>query len=309
MSTSVAVIVPLFNGRELISDCLDSIPRGTEIVVVDDGSSDGAPELVEQDFPFVRLLRNERNLGFGSTANRGLCSTSATVRVVLNSDARLRPGALEALVREFEADEGVGIAGPRLVFPDDSHQTSAASFPTIGSIITGSFLLNDLYRAVRPNAHFRWELGMARRDHDTTHDVEWVKGACLTIRDRCFVDTGGFDSSYYMYAEETDLCWRAQQASWTVRYVADATVEHLGGGSTGDPSVHARRMLKSERLLMKRIYGEGVERRWRMARAAGAATKIVVLAPAALVSRRARLRFRWQASALRISLARSDQEM
>lgn len=295
---SVSVIVPLYNGRDLIGDCLRSVPRDVELIVVDDGSTDGAPDVVAAEFPHARLLFNPENRGFAATCNRGLSVATGSVRVLLNSDARLRAGAPDALVRAFD-DPGVGVAGPRLVFADGGHQISAASFPTVGSIVTGSFLLNEVARRLRPGHRFRYELGLARQDHDTSQDVDWVKGACLCIRDRCFDDIGGFDEGYYMYVEETDLCLRAQRAGWRVRYVAEATVTHLGGGSTGDPTIHAERLVGSEARFMARAYGPAVLPRWRAARMSGAAIKIPVLAVPAVVDRRARARLRWQLSALR----------
>jgi GT2 family glycosyltransferase len=292
----VSVVIPLFNGRELISACIDSIDEGTEIVVVDDGSTDGAPELVESTFPNVTLLRNDHNVGFGTTSNRGLAACTRTVRLVLNSDARLRPGALERLAAAFD-DPEVGIAGGHRVFPDGTHQTSAARFPTPGSIVAGSFFLNEVYRKLRPRGRFPLELGLSERDHAADREVDWVSGTCLALRDRCFDETGGFDEGYYLYGEETDLCWRAWRAGWHVRYVADAVVEHAGGGSTGDPKVHARRFITSEARFMVRAYGPRIWNRWRLARLTGSALKSVLLLVPALIDRRARVRWRWQVAA------------
>lgn len=295
---AVSVIVPVYNGRHLLRACLDSIPGGVEIIVVDDVSTDGAAEFVEANFPLVTVLRNDVNVGFGRTSNRGLEAASGRVRIVLNSDARFRPGAVDALVAAFD-DERVGIAGPRLVFPDDSHQTSAASFPTPGAIVAGSFLMNEVYQRARPGHPFRWAMGMSEAEHAASHDVDWVKGACIAIRDTCVAATGGFDPEYFMYVEETDLCWRAAAAGFTVRYVAEAIVEHLGGGSTGDPTVHARRFLDSEQRFFTRAYGEQSLPGWRRARIVGSAAKVVALAPLAPVSARVRTRWRWQLAALR----------
>lgn len=293
----VSVVVPLFNGRELIGPCLRSVPAGTEVIVVDDGSTDGAPELVEREFPATVVLRNDRNRGFGATSNRGLSAASGRVRVVLNSDATLHPGAIEALVAAFD-DPAVGIAGARRLFPDGSHQTSAARFPTPASILTGSFLANELFRRVVPGRRFPFELGLSRADHEIDQDVDWVSGTCLAIRDSCHAALGGFDEAYHMYVEETDLCWRAWQAGWRVRYAPQAVVTHLGGGSTGDPWIHARRLLRSEARFMERTHGDGVLVRWRAARAVGAVVKIVAFAVPAPFDRRARTRLRWQVSAL-----------
>jgi GT2 family glycosyltransferase len=298
-----SVIVPLFNGLDVIEDCLRSVPDDAELIVVDDGSTDGAPEFVAERFPRARLVRNPQNVGFSTTCNRGLREATAPVRIVLNSDARFTPGAVDALVDAFR-DTGVGIAGPRLVFPDQSHQTSAAAFPTVASIITGGFLLNELVRALMPRRRFALELGMARIDHAESHDVDWVKGACLAISAACFEATGGFDEGYYMYAEEIDLCWRAARAGWRVRYVAEARAVHIGGGSTGDPTLHAQRSLRSEARLFARMYGHGVVRRWAAARFVGASIKLVLLAPPALLSARVRARWRWQLAAAATIVAR-----
>jgi len=301
----VSVIVPLHNGRHLVEACLASIPDGVEVIVVDDVSSDGAPQLVAERFPTAKVLYNQANVGFGATANRGLAAASGEVRVILNSDARLVDGALEKLVAAF-SDSVVGIAGPRLVFPDGSHQTSAASFPRPATVFTGAFLLNAVFRRLFHQRRFRFELGLAQRDHESDRDVDWLVGVCLAIRSSALDDLdGGFDEGYFMYAEETDLCWRARQAGWSVRYVAGATVEHVGGGSSTDPVLAARRQVQSEARFMYRAYGDRSLGWWRAARVAGAVVKLALLALPALVDSRVRRRWRWQLAALRAAAGRS----
>ncbi len=296
---SVSVVVPLYGGRDIIEACLASIPDDVEVVVVDDGSPDGADEVVAERFPRATLLHNERRMGFGQTANRGLFASTGDVGVVLNSDARLTPGALERLRDELERDPRIGIAGPRLYFPDGSHQLSAASFPTLGSLVAGSFAVNELYRLLRPHHRFRWELGLARRDHDTTQDVDWVHGTCIAIRRECLDATQGFDPAYAMYMEECDLCWRAAQHGWRVRYVADAAVTHIGAASgDGDVGRQARLILAGEARFIRRVQGASVVPRWRAARLLSSAAKVAVLAPLALVVPATRSRLRWHLSAM-----------
>lgn len=296
---AVSVIVPVYGGRHLIGPCLESIPDGVEVIVVDDASPVEVDDVIRRARRTAVVLRNAENRGFGASANRGLSEARGEVRVVLNSDARLQPHALERLVSAFLADPKVGIAGPRLRFPDGTHQTSAAAFPTIGSFAAGSHLLNELYRRFRPRGRFRWELGLTRRDHDRSQDVDWVHGTCIAIRDACFDDTGGFDVAYRMYVEECDLCWRARAAGWTVRYVADAEVIHLGGASgTGDPGRQAQFNLDGEQRFISRAYGADVVWRWRLARVVSSLIKVVLLAPPAAVDARARARLRWHIAAL-----------
>lgn len=297
------VVVPLYNGRDLLPACLESIPDDAEIVVVDDGSTDGAPELVEERFPRARLLRNGQNFGFAATANRGLAVARRPVRLVLNSDARLRPGALEALVAAFDRPD-VGIAGPRLVFADGTHQVSAASFPTVGSFVTGSFILNEAFRRLFPNRRFGWELGMTAADHEHDRDVDWVMGAAIAVHERCLADVGGLDEGYRMYVEECDLCWRAREAGWAVRYVAAAEVVHLGGGSGGDPAREARLNIAGEARLMARSHGRDVLPRWRAARLSSSLVKAVVFAALGVGSARMRDRARWHLGAVRALVSR-----
>lgn len=298
MGLDVSVIVPVHNRCDTLGPCLDSVPFGVELVVVDDKSSDGAPDFVERHYPRARLLRNEKNMGFGATVNRGLSAAGGDVMLVLNSDARLMPGALERLVEQFAADRAVGVAGPHLVFEDGSHQTSAASFPTVGSVIAGAFALNEVYRRVRPDRRFRWELGLSRADHERTQDVDWVMGACLTISRPCFQATGGFDPAYRMYFEECDLCWRARQAGFKVRYVADATACHLGGASGGDAVRQARMIVDGEATFMRRVYGPTVLRRWRWARITSSVLKLMAFGLGSPFDHRMRTRCRWHYGAL-----------
>ena len=294
---SASVVVPLYNHGALAVECLRSVPPGVEVVVVDDASTDDAVEIVLAAFPGVSLLRNPYNLGFAATANRGLQACSGTVRVVLNSDARLTSGALESLVAVFD-DARIGVAGPRLVFPDGSHQISAAAFPRPGSVLAGAFLVNEIYRAVRPGGRFPLALGMSRREHERDHDVDWVHGTCFAIRDQCLTDVAGFDEEYRFMVEEMDLCLRARRSGWRVRYCAAAVVEHAGGASASAEAWRARRYINGEARFMARAYGLKILPRWRMARATGALIKMVAFGLAATVSTRARARWSWQRAAL-----------
>lgn len=275
---AVSVIVPLHNGESFIGGCLASVPPEAELIVVDDASEDDAPEVVRQRFPRAVLVRNDRNLGFAATCNRGMAISTRPIKVLLNSDARLHPGVLDQLVAAFD-DPTVGIAGPRLVFPGGGHQVSAASFPTPLRLLLGS-------------------LRMARRDHRVDHDVDWVMGTCLAIHERCLADVSGFDERYFLYVEETDLCWRAQQAGWRVRYVAGGTVDHDIAGSIAERS-DARRHLAGEARFMLTTGGPGTLFRWRIARSVGAVLRIGALGIPALWSDGARTRLKWQLSALR----------
>jgi len=295
--TDVSIVIPFRNGWDVLEPCLRSISPGIETIAVDDGGTDDTPVRVARYFPAVLVLRNEQNLGFAASANRGLAACTRPVRVVLNSDARLTPGAIAALASAFE-DRGIGIAGPRLLFPDGTHQVSAARFPSPGRLFAGSFFLTEVFSRLFPRRRFRFELGLPRMEHDADRDVDWVEGACIALREDCFAALGGFDEVYHYYSE-VDLCWRAHLAGWRVRYVSGAEVKHVGGASSGrDAAAQARQHLRSEARFFRTAYGQGAMRRWCIARTAGSLAKVLVLAVPALVDRRARVRWQWQAGAL-----------
>ncbi len=294
---SVTVVVPVHGRLELAQRCIASIPQWAEVVVVDDGSPQDARSRLQPTCPRARFIVHEEAKGFAGAANAGLEAAGGEVRVVLNSDARLMPGALEALTAAF-ADPSIGIAGPRLVFPDGSHQTSASRFPTPLRLLTGSFALNEAYRAIRPRSRFPFELGMARAEHRSDRDVDWVIGACIALRDTCLVELGGYDDEYPFYVEETDLCWRARQRGWRVRYVASATVVHEGGASSAPPALLAEHLLQGEARFMVRAYGERSLPRWWASRVLGSAIKASAFGALAPFDSRMRNHAQWQRSAL-----------
>ncbi|HZT66408.1 MAG TPA: glycosyltransferase family 2 protein [Acidimicrobiales bacterium] len=297
---SLSVVIPAYGRYDLVEQAVSSVDVAAEVIVVDDCSPGGVPDGVESWSPGLRLIRNPVNLGFGATANRGLAAAGGQVRVVLNSDARPRPGALSALLEAFRGDPAVGIAGPRLVFPDGSHQLSAARDPTAARVLAGSFALNDAVRGLFPGVRFPWEFGMSRVDHASSHDVDWVMGACICIRDVALADVEGFDTNYYMYLEEADLCYRARQGGWKIRYVAEAVVEHEGHGSGRDPAEHARRLVSSERRYFEKTYGPASLRGWRRSRLLGSVLKMAAFSVPALLDRRLRDRFRWHWAAVQV---------
>ena len=147
--------------------------------------------------------------------------------LVSNPDVAVHRGALAALVEVLGADPTLAIAGPRILEADGTRYPSARRFPSLLDA-AGHALLGDLAPANRFTRRYR----MGDLDIDAVTEVDWVSGACFLARRRALEELGGFDESYFMYAEDTDLCWRARRAGWGVAYVPDAVVTHLQGVST-----------------------------------------------------------------------------
>jgi hypothetical protein len=226
---SMAIVVVNHNTREHLAACLASVmpERPDQVIVVDNASTDGSPESVRRAYPEVEVIE-AGNGGFGAGANIGISHARHPYVLLLNSDTRLRPGALDALTRYLDERPDVGLAGPQLLNPDGSLQPSV--YPNPGP-------LADLIRwtsvariaSAIPKLRARY---LVDNPHSSQIDVGWLAGAALAIRKAAFDEIGGFDASFFMYSEEVDLAYRMQKAGWRVRFAPVAEVSHVGGAST-----------------------------------------------------------------------------
>lgn len=226
----VSIVIVSWNTRDLLERALRSLPKtdlrfAIEILVIDNGSSDGSPEMVREQFPDARLVENKGNVGFASANNQGAELADGTYLLLLNSDAELKPGALQAMVRKLEDNPEAGLAGGKILNHDGSMQASWMDFPGIWREF---LILSGLGRLV----FGPWYPSHGPEDSARPRKVDYVSGACMLVRRGAFTDVGGFDPGFFMYAEEVDLCYRMRGANWQVWYMPDAEVIHLGGGSS-----------------------------------------------------------------------------
>ena len=227
MSRSISVIVVSYNTRDSLRACLESLNDApvTEIIVVDNASRDGSPEMVERDFPQVKLIRNARNRGFGAANNQGLAIMQGELALLLNSDAIAGPGSIEKLALHFE-DSDVGAAGGRLQHPDGSLQESACSGLTLWAVFCEQTLLEKFFSRSRILSPY-WQSGrIAARGEPA--EVEQVMGACLMMR-----PVERFDERYFLYCEDTELCIRLRQHGRII-YDPTAPFPHELGASSSD---------------------------------------------------------------------------
>jgi N-acetylglucosaminyl-diphospho-decaprenol L-rhamnosyltransferase len=257
----VGAVVVDYNAGDHVIECVRSLrAEGVgEVVVVDNGSTDGSPEALAATDPATVVVRSVVNVGYGRGVNRGWAelgrgaaprtsdrpATEAPVLLLVsNPDVVLRRGAVERLVAALDAAAGVGIVGPRIDNPDGTRYPSARTFPAIGDAVGHAVL-----GLVAPRNRFTRRYRMLDIDPDTAGEVDWVSGACFLVRAETFRDLGGFDEAYFMYLEDVDLCWRAGRAGWKVLYEPAARVVHLQGVSTDQQPyrmilAHHRSMLR-----------------------------------------------------------------
>jgi N-acetylglucosaminyl-diphospho-decaprenol L-rhamnosyltransferase len=238
-----AVVIVNHNTSEELRACLESVAVEAphETVVCDTGSTDGSQDVVRREFPAVRLLEME-NRGYGAGANQGIRAISTPFVLLVNSDTRLTPGCLLALAEYLEAHPRVALAGPRIVDARGVGQKSPRPFPTPATVFVEE---SGLHRVPLP--------GLQRRVPDRPAEVECVLGAALALRRVAFDDVGGFDTSFFMYGEEIDLCARLRARGWTVHYAPVGTIVHSGGASTSQRrSAMVVELVRSMRLLYAR---------------------------------------------------------
>lgn len=229
----LSIVVVTWNTRELVLDCLASIeralaahgdaPLAVETLVIDNGSSDGTGEAVRARFPRARLLRLSRNLGFAAGSNAGIREARGRHILLLNSDARVAPGALERSVRFLDEHPDVGIVGPQLLNPDGSKQNSIHNYPRLATELVPKGVFQYLFRRRFPSR--RW----SGRE---PIDVEAITGAALFARAELVDSVGPLCEDYFFFLEETDWCWCARRAGWRVVHLPSAEVIHLSGGSS-----------------------------------------------------------------------------
>lgn len=229
----LSIIIVNWNVRELLDRCLASIfasdlaPGSFEIIVVDSASADDSVAMVRQKYPAVRLLAQERNVGFTRGNNIGLAQAQGDFLLLLNPDTEVSRKALGALVDYLERHPAVGIVGPHTLNSDGSHQSSRRRFP---SLMTGIF--ESSWLAAAAPARIERDYRMLETDDDDIMLVDWVQGSALMLRRELYRDIGGMDEAYVMYSEELDYCRRAKHAGWQVAYHGGAVIAHHGGKSS-----------------------------------------------------------------------------
>jgi hypothetical protein len=223
--SDASVVVVTYNALPWLEQCLESV-RGLETVVVDHGSTDGTLELVREGFADVALVEQE-NRGLAYGWNTGIARTSGRYVLLLNSDAWLDEGALEALVAFADAHPDAAVVGPRLRYPDGRLQRSVRGFPTLWRLATEFLFLRKLAPRSRALNAF-YGAGFA---HDEVHEAEVLMGAVWLVRRAAIEEVGPADDSFFLFSEETDWAWRFRAAGWKLLFTPGAGATHVYAAS------------------------------------------------------------------------------
>lgn len=248
------IIIVNWNAGDQLRDSLESIEavrtngfKLNRVVVVDNASTDGSADYLDDvDHPLV-VIRNAQNWGFAAACNQGAKDSQSDYLLFLNPDTRLFEDSLikPLVFMEQPENQKIGITGIQLVDEDSRVTRTCARFPTPGMFFSKMLGLNMLFPRCFPS-HF-----MSEWDHGQTRDVDQVMGAFFVIRRQLFETLGGFDERFFVYFEDLDLSYRANSADWKTLYLADAKAYHKGGGTS--EQVKATRMFYS--LRSRILYG------------------------------------------------------
>jgi N-acetylglucosaminyl-diphospho-decaprenol L-rhamnosyltransferase len=229
----LSIIIVNYKTRNYLDSCLESISAcapsvSHEVIVIDNASYDGSKEMMEAKYPGTIYIQSDANLGFAKANNLASKKASGRIFLFLNPDTVVLGTALDTLYAELVATVASGSAGPVLLNSDMTLQTSCIqSFPTIANQVADS----EYLRRAFPNSGL-WGFSHAIKPEKLTSEVDVISGACLMVRKEVFEAVEGFSEEYFMYYEDTDLCYKIRRKGWKNIFVPQAKVIHHGGGST-----------------------------------------------------------------------------
>jgi len=231
-SPELSIIIVNFNDKSHLENCLPSIEENAqtmevEILLVDNNSSDGSQEFITQNYPQVKLILNEENVGFAKANNRGFRESKGEFLLFLNTDTVIQPNALSLLLEELRASPRVGAIGPALIRGENAYQVSFGRRVSFASEVFQKFFLNPFYIFRLKNVRRKKEVG-------------WLSAACFMIRREVLEDVGLFDENFFLYFEDIDLCYRIRKEGWNLLFFPQVRVFHRGGASTGQDKISSR---------------------------------------------------------------------
>lgn len=230
----LSIVIICWNDLKVIENCLRSIFEGTkmtdfEVLVSDNGSTDGSIEKVHAHFPSVRVIENGANLGFSKANNVGIRAAIGDYVLILNPDTIIHPGALDRWIEFADQHREAGAFGCKVLNPDGTFQGTARPFPTVRRAwiaALGLRPLGHLGRAFLSDKYVGW-------NGDSEREIDWQSGCCILFRGDLLKQINGFDEQFFFHYEEVDLCYRVWESGKPIRYTPTVTITHLGGQSVG----------------------------------------------------------------------------
>ena len=249
MDISIALVN--WNNRDYLRQCLESIEAAQlsnryEIVVADNGSTDGSIEMLDQFFPWVRVVQNGSNVGVARGNNECIRNSSGLFILLLNNDTIVNRASVESMVAFLRTHPQAGAVGGDLLNPDGSLQAGYCRFPTIWEEL---LLVTHVGRRLNPVFPSR------RAPWSGAHEVDWLSSASILVRREAIEQIGLIDERYFIYSDETDWQYRLWAAGWKVYHLPGVTTMHFGGGSFPPGSKRYTLVYRGRMLFAAKHYG------------------------------------------------------
>lgn len=251
----LSIIVVSWNVCDLLRVCLRSVfdtavGIDLEVIVIDSASSDETVSMIQREFPQVRLVACDENVGFAKGNNIGLEMAQGELLFLLNPDTVVQSGAIASLTNYLTQNEQVGMVAPQLLNEDGTVQSSRRRFPTLATGFWESTWLQP-YAPASALRHFYME----DVPDDAISEVDWVQGAAMLIRREVYTQVGGMDEAYFMYSEELDWCRRIKlERGWPIVYLPEAQIMHYQGKSSEQASTQRHINFNRAKLRYFRKY-------------------------------------------------------
>lgn len=245
----MSIVLVCWNNKGYLSACLQSLyaePMHSrfDVVVVDNGSTDGSQLMLREQFPQVQLIQNAHNVGLGKASNQGIVATTGRYILLLNNDTLVNGASLDALVAFLDATPAAGAAGGRLLNPDGSLQAGTNNFPSLHEEFFIATRLGEWLWAGYPSHH----------GANQVTPTEWLGSACLLLRRAALDQIGLLDEEYFIYGDEADVQYRLKKAGWAIYYLPTVYTIHYGGRSL-DRWRRRQMVYRGKLLFFKKNYG------------------------------------------------------
>lgn len=247
---TISIILVGWNNKKYLEPCLlslynSSLQNSFEVVVVDNGSTDGSLEMLREKFPQVIIVQNNSNVGLSRASNQGIMVTHGPYVLLLNNDTIVNGPSLDAMVGFLEKHPDAGAVGGRLLNEDGSFQAAGSNFPSFHEEFLITTRLGSLIWPSYPDI----------TPPEQVTEVNWLGSACLMIRRDVLDKVGLLDEQYFIYGDEADLQYRIEKAGWKVNYLPNVTTIHFGGRSM-DRWKRRKMVYRGKMLFFKKNYGQ-----------------------------------------------------
>ena len=245
----MSIVLVCWNNKAYLDPCLKSLYEGGlkstfDVIVVDNGSTDGSQQMLAEKYPDVKLIQNAGNVGLGKASNQGIEATNGRHVLLLNNDTLVNGPALDVLVEYLDAHPEAGATAGKLLNPDGSFQSGFAPFST----------LLEEFLIVTHIGELLWTGYPSHGDSNQIKSTGWMSSACLLVRRAALDRIGLLDESYFIYGDEADLQYRLNKAGWKVIFLPNSSIVHFGGRSM-DRWKRRKMVYRGKMMFYKKNYG------------------------------------------------------